>query len=286
MFDSKSYIEECLKEVNKRIASIVKNEELRAVLVFGSATRPEDFVVGLSDIDILAVTREELERRGYTLRVKETDVNITVISIKELRRIFEIGNPLAFILNKEGKIVEGNGEVSSVIATKPIVTEHTLRVLRNSTFVALGLSIEHYFHEEYRSAISHAYHAIRHLARYSALKKNLDFPVSDDEVIRAVEGKMREVFSELVFIRRANVSKENCKKALENTIEAIASFLKLRHPTIAFLENSCNGKITTVVVRETNESIILKVEVFDGKEIKRYEIDEKCIREVESLFDF
>jgi predicted nucleotidyltransferase len=50
-------------------------------MVFGSAVRPEDFVVGLSDIDVLVVTTKEHGERRYSLKVCESEVNIIVIGI-------------------------------------------------------------------------------------------------------------------------------------------------------------------------------------------------------------
>jgi len=50
-------------------------------MVFGSAVRPEDFVVGLGDIDVLVVTTKEHGERRYSLKVCESEVNIIVIGI-------------------------------------------------------------------------------------------------------------------------------------------------------------------------------------------------------------
>ena len=37
-----------------------------SIIVFGSAARPEDFIIGVSDVDVLVLTREEPLRRHYS----------------------------------------------------------------------------------------------------------------------------------------------------------------------------------------------------------------------------
>ncbi|NHV06084.1 MAG: hypothetical protein HA495_01950 [Thaumarchaeota archaeon] len=281
------YLKRCFDAIEEKIKKIKEKEKVKSIMVFGSAVRPEDFVVGLSDIDILVVTTKEHGERGYSLKVCESEVNIIVIGIEEMKRIFKVGDPLSFILYRESKILEGDSEVSSIITNKPHITERTLKVLRDSTFVALELAIESYFHENYKEAISHAYHAVRHLARYNALKRDLDFPISNEEVKKVLEGQMKDLFIKLTLARKAYVDKESCKEILEKTIEAIALELNLKYPSLSFIERKISGELTTVVAKEIKDSIVVRVEVVNSEgELRRFEFEREQMREIEELFDF
>ncbi|MGC9014541.1 MAG: nucleotidyltransferase domain-containing protein [Thermoproteota archaeon] len=284
---AKEYLECCFNVIEEEIKKIKERKEVKSVIVFGSAVRPEDFVIGLSDIDILVVTTKECDEGHYSLKVCESEVSIVVMSIGEVKKIFEVGDPLSFILHKEGKILEGDSEVSSIIANNPRTTEYTLKFLRNSTFVALELSIESYFHENYRKAVSHAYHAIRHLARYNALKRDLDFPISNEEVKKVLEGQTKDLFIKLALARKACVDKESCKEMLEEAIEAIALELSLKYPSLSFMERKIGGKPMTVVVKEIKDSIVVRVEVMSNEgELKKFEFEREQMREIEEMFDF
>lgn len=69
---------------------------LSVAIVFGSATRPEDFVHGLSDIDLILVLNNlGGERNLWEEIVEGLRVSAVVLSRAELERMAELGSPLA-----------------------------------------------------------------------------------------------------------------------------------------------------------------------------------------------
>lgn len=168
----REYLERAFKAIKDRVLGIEETGNVKAVIVFGSAARPEDFVRGLSDIDVLVVTEGNPDRRQYSFRLWDSEVNITYMSVEEVVKMFSLGDPLAFMLHGDSIILKDEGAISDLIAVRPTVTEHTLRVLRGSSLVALGLAIESCFHEDYKNSISSVYHAVRHLARYKTLEND------------------------------------------------------------------------------------------------------------------
>ena len=75
-----------------------KNERACSIIVFGSAAGSEDFVVGVSDVDVLVLTREMPLRRRYSFVVCGGRVDVVVFSVDEFRKLIECGDPLAFML--------------------------------------------------------------------------------------------------------------------------------------------------------------------------------------------
>ncbi len=249
----KEYLERAFQAIKDRVSEIKEAENVKAIVVFGSAARPEDFVIGLSDIDILVVTEGNPDRRQYFFRLWDSEVNVTYMSVDEVTKMFSSGDPLAFMLHRDCIMLKDEGNISSLIAVKPTVTECTLRILRNSSLVALGLAIESYFREEYGKSISHAYHAVRHLARYKALKddgKAGVFPLSNKEVSETLKGRLLNLFTGLVEARSKVMSKVECKDMLEETIRTMASELGLKHPSLSSLEESLRGEVNVVLAKE------------------------------------
>jgi len=282
---------EYLERAFRSIREAVKNAEagnLKAVVVFGSAVRPEDFVIGLSDIDVLAITGKEPSRPVWSFTVFESDVEVTGMQVEDLKRCFELGVPLALMLYREGVALEDDGTFASIVAERPSVTERTFAILRGSVFAALGLAFEAYLQGNYRKSVSHAYHAARHLARHRALKRASEacaFPLSDREVKEASAGALRDLFAKLVDLRRLEVAKGDCREALEKAVEVIASELGLKAPSLSYLESNVRGEVVTAVVMEVGGSVVIRVEALTPDGPRRLEVGAGSAREIRSLFE-
>jgi predicted nucleotidyltransferase len=283
----KEYLEHAFQVVKEIVKELKETEDVRAVVVFGSAVRPEDFIIGLSDIDVLVVTGEE-PKKAYSRSVFcESVVDLTSMSIDRVRRIFELGSPLAFLLYGEGRVLADDGTFASIVL-KPVVTEYTLKVLRGSTFTAIGLALEAYFNEDYGKSVSHAYHAVRHLIRYEALLRDRDasaFPLSDEDAKEKSNEVLRNLFVKLVNMRKRSADKETCRKILDEVLSTTSSELGLKHSSLSFIENNVHGRIALVAAKEKAGSIVVMVEAFMQNGLKRLEIGEGYIKEIESLFE-
>ncbi|MEM2611960.1 MAG: nucleotidyltransferase domain-containing protein [Thermoproteota archaeon] len=282
---AKEYLKEAFRMIRDKVLKTRGIGKVRAIVAFGSSARPEDFVIGSSDIDILVLTDRKSNKRQY-FKFRDSRVDVTYASVEEVKKAFELGHPFAFILHDDNVILRDDGTFSSLMKIRPKVTGHTLRVLRNSVFVALGLAIESYFHEDYERAVSHAYHAIRHFARYNAIKKNREagrFPISNEEVSKTLIGETSDLFIKLLKKRGKAVAKEECKEMLERTIRAIASGLDLKHPTLSFVEENLQGEVSLILTREVGDSMVIIVEAITEEGIKRLEIRESYVKEIKNL---
>ena len=285
--ETKEYLEHAFQAVMEIVDGLRKTEDVKAVVVFGSAVRPEDFVIGLSDVDVLVLTgREPRVSHGRSF-FRESEVDLTIMSLDRLRRLFELGSPLAFILHGEGRILEDDRSLASLVS-KPVATGYTLKVLRDSIFTAAGLALEAYFSGEYGRSVSHAYHAVRHLIRYKALLRGAEaggFPLSDEDAKEESSGALRDVFTKLVEMRKMPVDKHDCRKILDEALSITGLELRLKHASLPFIESSIRGSIALAIVKEKGESMIVMVEAFTQNGLKRFEIGEEYVREIESLFE-
>jgi len=115
--------------------------DVRSIVVFGSAARPEDFVEGVSDVDVLVLAAGEPRERHCTLELGEgLRVEVVVLKPEELVKLAEEGDPLAFMVER-GVVVADDGTFAS-LRLEPRVTGRTVSVLRRSAVVALGLALE------------------------------------------------------------------------------------------------------------------------------------------------
>lgn len=284
---TEEHVELAMAAVEGMLRVIRELEDVRSVVLFGSATRPQDFVVGVSDVDVLVVTGRRPGRRRYSSRVNETEINVVVMSKEELREIFEKGDPLAFMVYKSRRVLEDDGTFASIAASKPKVSRHTLSVLRGSVLAALGLALEAYFLGSYRRAVSHAYHSLRHLARLKASLKGVDaddFPLSDREVGESLTEQARRLFAELAALRRrVDVSREACAEALDRTIDVTSSELGLKAPSLSVVEGNVGRRATMVVVREVRGSMVVRAEILTPRGFKIIEVGEEYVKEIEEV---
>lgn len=283
-------LNELIKSVGEAVELALRGlKGVRAIIVFGSALRPRDFVRGLSDVDVLALLDEPGGRRWLELDVQGVKVNVSLMRPRELEELFELGDPLSFMLHRSRRVVFDDGSFARISARAPRATERTAKILRRSIFAAFGLALEMYFSKDYRRAISHAYHAVRHMARYKAVVEGAGFPVSDGEALRELEGETRGVFVKLVKLRRSAVSGEECLDALDGALKVIALEFGYEKPDLRFVENYLREKwgpsveVGIALVKEGRNAISVRVEAFTADGIKKLEFVGNKVRTVKRI---
>jgi len=261
---SRRGVEEYLKDVywvvKEALTSSIKGR-LRCIVVFGSAARPKDFVKGLSDVDVLALTEDRPERRHYTFEALDSEVHAVVFAVDEFKELVEHGDPLAFMMKHR---VELHGSIGDLLANLKI-TEHSAKVLRRSALAALGLALEHYYVLGDRvKALSHLYHSVRHVARYKASLRGV-FPVSDEEVLReCVDEQLRSLYWRLVKARRSGVDAGSLRRLMREAVSLISNELGVKASSLEKLEEVAARGAVMVAASEENGYLAFDVEVFNG----------------------
>ncbi|MCU7786812.1 MAG: nucleotidyltransferase domain-containing protein [Pyrobaculum sp.] len=94
------------EELAQAVEQALRGVEAAAAYLFGSAARGR-FVRGLSDIDILVVTRGPPPWRGRTAHVEAGDVNAVYMSLEEACAAYRRGNNLVREALDEGILLAG-----------------------------------------------------------------------------------------------------------------------------------------------------------------------------------
>jgi predicted nucleotidyltransferase len=188
-------------ELLSKLPNIIVSEDACSIVVYGSAARPSNFVLGVSDVDVLVLVKKAPKRCVYNLDMN-TRVYVELFIPEELDQVIERGSPLGFML-KYSVVLLDRG-CSSMVGSRPRITEYTMKTLRRSILAALGLVIEHYYLEMLRESASHLYHSIRHLIRYLySLSGDAEgFPVSDEELLSRSPDDVKGIFKKLIEMRR------------------------------------------------------------------------------------
>ena len=269
-------------EFLSELPNIIVSEDVCSIVVFGSAARPSDFVPGVSDIDVLVLVKRAPERRVYNLDFMDTRVYVELFTPEELDQMIEKGSPLGFML-KYSVVLLDQGCLS-MVRSRPRITEYTVKTLRRSVLVALGLAIESYYMEMPRESASHLYHSVRHLIRYLYLLSGdaEGFPVLDEELLLRSPEDLRGLFKKLIEMRRREVDMNELREAIEETIELVTKKLGLKKTGIDVLER-LSSKPLIVVACENDDWLVFHVEITSETGLKRLRLRGTDVIEIEDI---
>ena len=278
--DNISYLKNVYKAVKKYIINSIGSRNLCLIIVFGSAARPQDFVIGVSDIDVLVLTKEKSEKTSYRFMTYNSVVDIVILTIDEFKKLIKYGDPLIFMLRY--KVVLYNNCDDILLNYRPKITERTKQILRRSIFAALSLSLENYYIERnYIRALSHLYHSIRHLARYKLSLEGV-FPVSDKEVYENIDPPLKNLYINLT-ISRGGKDVHRIREFIYKAIESIATELGITSPNPKLLDE-VEGDIELITAWEIYGDMVFRVKFRKNYKRKIIEIRDNEIREVDSIF--
>jgi predicted nucleotidyltransferase len=269
-------------EFLSELPNIIVSEDVCSIVVFGSAARPSDFVPGVSDIDVLVLVKRAPERRVYNLDFMDTRVYVELFTPEELDQMIERGSPLGFML-KYSVVLLDRGCLS-MVRSRPRITEYTVKTLRRSVLVALGLAIESYYMEMPRESASHLYHSVRHLIRYLySLSGDAEgFPVSDEELLLRGPEDLRSFFKKLIEMRRREIDVNELREAIEETVELVTKELGLKKTGIDVLEK-LSGKPLMVVACENDDWLVFHVEIASETGLKKLRLRGTDVTEIEDI---
>ena len=268
---------EALRELPKALKGL---EDVKSVVVFGSAARPEDFVEGTSDVDVLVLVAGEPRERHYTLELGGgLRAEVVVLKAEELARLSKEGDPLAFMV-KRCVVLADDGAFAS-LRLEPRVTERTVSALRRSAVVALGLALENLLRRDPLRAVHHAYHAVRHAVRYRAALERGYVPISDREVSEA-GGSASEAFNLLTSARRSKrVDRKIAECVLQLATETVAALLGLKAPKLSEL-TKLEGRAVAAWAREEGGELVFTILCLEGEGERVYELAAGGISEVQA----
>jgi predicted nucleotidyltransferase len=269
-------------EFLSELPNILVSEDVCSVIVFGSAARPSDFVLGVSDVDVLVLVRMAPWRRVYDLDFMGNRVHVSLFTPGELNQMIEKGSPLGFMF-KYSVVLQDRGCLS-MIGSRPRITEYTVKILRRSVLVALGLAIESYYMDVPKESTSHLYHSIRHLIKYLySLSGDAEgFPVSDEELLSRAPEDLRSFFKKLIEMRRRETNMNELREAIEETIELITKKLGLKKTGFDVLEK-LPSKPHMVVACDDDNRLVFHVEIANEEGLKKLRLRGSDVIEIKSI---
>lgn len=248
-------------------------------MVFGSAVRPEDYVEGVSDIDLLVIVDDELLSED-TLCLREPDLSLVFASPARLRGLFDRGYPLAWMLIYDSRVLYDDGTLLAMGLQRPPFTELTRSILGRSILAALGLGVEQLFAGFHTHCLSHFYHSLRHALRLRALEKFGVFPCSDREVLATIQGSPARLFDRLVALRkREEACESTSREVLEELLKALHVVSDLKIPSLSGLEEKLEEKVHggaelgLIRVEIVNNRVVWVLEVLGGDGPSRWVFD-------------
>ncbi len=180
-------VQRILRRIENVLAEACSSPSIKSVIIIGSASRPEDYVEGLSDIGIILFTTQEEKNKAKHIWWKLISIpNITATIMTEdiLAEICRNGDPLCFLIVKDSITICGEDELDKILKNVKLrVTENTLQLLKQKSIASLGLALTSFFTNDNLMALNHSYHALRSAIRFKALEKGYGMPISDKQVI-------------------------------------------------------------------------------------------------------
>lgn len=240
-----------MRELNRTLNKIllalreVLKENLCSIVVVGSASRPLEYVDGLSDIDIVTiVTRRPttVERYKVLENLSSLRVSILFFRPREIIEIIRSGYPLGWSIFHDSIILYDNGTLDCILKNnKPIVNNYTIRVLKKSSLVALSLAIENYFLGYLTEGINWLYKSLRYGIQWLLAHNGL-IPSSDLEMMKSLKDinappTIATCLQRLITIKKRGRALNLTFRLLTNaTIRALCLIYNVNYSDWTFIE--------------------------------------------------
>lgn len=146
----------------------------KALGYFGSYARREDYVEGVSDINVFAISDDKsllLELGSYS------GISPIVISEEKFREICEKGDIICYYILYDSKLI--CGELPKVNFA---INDNTCEQLKKSSLTFIKLSLEAFNRNDEISTLENAYRAIRSLIQYISCTSLRKIPTSNAEI--------------------------------------------------------------------------------------------------------
>ena len=172
------------EEVEKLIDKIRREgARVKSIIVFGSATRNEDFRPSISDIDVAIIIDKMEDLSEDVLKDISKDLEIGVFTAGQFLELWINGDPLAHMIWLEGVAIVDDGFYEELKARgKPRITELTLMKLRFWGLKDLAEAVKPGVSRD--KGLRSLHHAVRNFARLRIARDRDIFVITDDEVLK------------------------------------------------------------------------------------------------------
>ncbi|HDH07320.1 MAG TPA: nucleotidyltransferase domain-containing protein, partial [Thermoproteales archaeon] len=119
------------------------SEDLHSIILFGSATRPEDFAPGYSTIDLLILVKRKIPviDRMKMIRELAGKANLIFLTPREFMVLAEDQHPLVLLSIKDSKVLVDDGTFTE-LSKNVRVGEKALKYFKSFSYTYLSLALE------------------------------------------------------------------------------------------------------------------------------------------------
>ena len=233
--------------LNKALVALKEElrENLHSVVAIGSASRPLEYVDGLSDIDIVAIVVRRpntMERYKVLEGISGLRINVLFLRPDDVIEIIKSGYPLGWWLFYDSKVLYDDGTLERILKdNKPVVNNYTMNVLKKSSLTALSLAAENYFLGYLTEGINWLHRSLRYGAQW-LLAHSGSIPSSDLEITEALKKIelppiILTCFQDLIAVRRrGRVTNWTLRLLINTTVRALCLIYDISHSDWALVE--------------------------------------------------
>ena len=182
-----------LDEVLNRILVALREElkeNLCSVVIIGSASRPLEYVNGLSDIDIVAIVMRKpstIERYKVLEGLSGLRANVLFLRSNDVIEIIKSGYPLGWWLFHDSIALYDNGTLDYILkSSKPVMNDYTMEVLKKSSLAALSVAVENYFMGYFIEGVNWLHKSLRYGVQWLLARNGL-MPSSDQKMVESLK---------------------------------------------------------------------------------------------------
>jgi len=225
----------------------------KAIAVFGSYVRAKDYVEGISDLNVFALTRD----KQLLLELASMGYSPVMLGEESLRQLCEAGDPLCYYVLYDSKVLCG-----SLPRVSFKLTDGTCRKLRDQAINSFCFAIESHFRSDELNSVRYAFKAIKLSVAYRVCRDKNRVIVSNDEA----ESSCKELnlagcseMKDLLMMMRLKLKLTTW--ALDRIAQALTNNLDLPVPTASDLMRDYGDYVAKLVYDNGVWRVLLK----DGK---------------------
>jgi len=206
---------------------------LKSLVLFGSATRPEDYMVGLSDVNVAVLLEGSVSVEELVDIEDSYKISVEPLTPAILQDLASRGAILAFYLKYDSKALLDDGTFSAFLEDVPVrPTKETYDDLEKISLFCLETSIEKYFEGKYHRTFYYLYKSLKNALVLQGLAERGVFTVKNEKLMEGFErSKEKSLFKSLVLsCKQLACDKQLAWKVVDQVIDALSSLLSKEIP--------------------------------------------------------
>lgn len=232
-------------------------KKVKVLAYFGSYTRQEDFVEGVSDINIFAISDDKF----ILLELASLGYSPIVMSESDFRTICERGDPICYYVLYDSNVI--CGQFPSNLNFN--LTSLTCERLKRAILSFLSLSISAFFRNDEISTVVNSFRAIRNTIQWKSctLDKSIPIKISElKEKCKKLNMSLCNEFSDIVLIKKLKAPLSMW--SLDRVTDVICKELNLNCVKPSKILESVKNPVQVIV----NDDGSVLVKDYLGKEMK------------------